>query len=290
MKLKYIIENNKSNINQILQNKLSISSRLLYKLIKSQRILLNGNICDTRNHSNVGDTLIVDFNYDEDNSNIVPTKMDLDIIYEDEWLLIVNKPAGVAIHPSILHYSDSLCNGIRFYFDSIGLKKKIRPVNRLDLNTSGLVIFAKCEYIQECLISQMKDHLFKKEYLAICDGIFENKYGTINLPIARKEDSIIERCISDDGQPSITHYEVLKEFGNYSLVRCILETGRTHQIRVHMSAIFHPLIGDSLYGSISDLIDRQALHCYKLRFVHPITKNFMDFCGEIPLDLKKLEE
>ena len=131
MKLKYIIENNKSNINQILQNKLSISSRLLYKLIKSQRILLNGNICDTRNHSNVGDTLIVDFNYDEDNSNIVPTKMDLDIIYEDEWLLIVNKPAGVAIHPSILHYSDSLCNGIRFYFDSIGLKKKIRPVNRL---------------------------------------------------------------------------------------------------------------------------------------------------------------
>ena len=290
MKLKYIIENNKSNINQILQNKLSISSRLLYKLIKSQRILLNGNICDTRNHSNVGDTLIVDFNYDEDNSNIVPTKMDLDIIYEDEWLLIVNKPAGVAIHPSILHYSDSLCNGIRFYFDSIGLKKKIRPVNRLDLNTSGLVIFAKCEYIQECLISQMKDHLFKKEYLAICDGIFENKYGTINLPIARKKDSIIERCISDDGQPSITHYEVLKEFSNYSLVRCILETGRTHQIRVHMSAISHPLIGDSLYGSISDLIDRQALHCYKLRFVHPITKNFMDFCGEIPLDLKKLEE
>ena len=290
MKLKYIIENNKSNINQILQNKLSISSRLLYKLIKSQRILLNGNICDTRNHSNVGDTLIVDFNYDEDNSNIVPTKMDLDIIYEDEWLLIVNKPAGVAIHPSILHYSDSLCNGIRFYFDSIGLKKKIRPVNRLDLNTSGLVIFAKCEYIQECLISQMKDHLFKKEYLAICDGIFENKYGTINLPIARKEDSIIERCISDDGQPSITHYEVLKEFGNYSLVRCILETGRTHQIRVHMSAISHPLIGDSLYGSLSDLIDRQALHCYKLKFVHPITKKFMDFCGEIPLDFKKLEE
>lgn len=290
MKLEYIIENNKSNINQILQNKLSISSRLLYKLIKSQRILLNGNICDTRNHSNIGDTLIVDFNYDEDNSNIVPTKMDLDIIYEDEWLLIVNKPAGVAIHPSILHYSDSLCNGIRFYFDSIGLKKKIRPVNRLDLNTSGLVIFAKCEYIQECLISQMKDHLFKKEYLAICDGIFENKYGTINLPIARKKDSIIERCISDDGQPSITHYEVLKEFGNYSLVRCILETGRTHQIRVHMSAISHPLIGDSLYGSISDLIDRQALHCYKLRFVHPITKNFMDFCGEIPLDFKKLEE
>ena len=136
----------------------------------------------------------------------------------------------------------------------------------------------------------MKDNVFKKEYLAICDGIFENKSGTVNLPIARKENSIIERCISKDGQISITHYEVLKEFANYSLVKLNLETGRTHQIRVHMSAISHPLIGDSLYGSSSDLINRQALHCFKLQFVHPITKVFMDFCGEVPLDFKKLEE
>ena len=145
--------------------------------------------------------------------------MELNTIYEDDWLLVVNKPAGIAIHPSILHYSDSLCNGIRFYFDTIGLKKKIRPVNRLDLNTSGLVVFAKCEYIQECLISQMKNNEFKKEYLAICKGYFEKKLGTINLPIARKENSIIERCISENGQPSITHYEVLKEFNNYSLIK-----------------------------------------------------------------------
>lgn len=290
MQLKYIVKNNELNINQILQNKLNISSRLLYKLIKNERILLNRNICDTRNYPNARDVLIVDFDYEEDNSNIVPTKMNLDIVFEDDWLIVVNKPAGIAIHPSILHYSDSLCNGIRFYFDSIRLKKKIRPVNRLDLNTSGLVVFAKCEYIQECLISQMKDNLFKKEYLAFCKGIFENKSGIINLPISRKDNSIIERCISENGQPSVTHYEVLKEFANYSLVKCVLETGRTHQIRVHMSAIGHPLIGDSLYGSISDFIDRQALHCYKLQFVHPITKSFMDFCGELPLDLKKLKE
>lgn len=290
MNLKYIVKNNELNINQILQNELNISSKLLYKLIKNGCILLNGGICDTRNYANKGDVLTVDFNYEEDNSNIVPTKMDLNIVFEDDWLLIVNKPAGIAIHPSILHYSDSLCNGIRFYFDSIGLKKKIRPVNRLDLNTSGLVVFAKCEYIQECLISQMKDNLFKKEYLAFCEGIFENRCGTIDLPIARKENSIIERCVSRDGQSSITHYEVLKEFDNYSLVQCTLETGRTHQIRVHMSAISHPLIGDSLYGSISDLINRQALHCYKLQFLHPITEKIMDFCGEIPLDFKKINE
>lgn len=286
MKLTYQVKNNNKTINQILQTELKISSRLLYKLIKMQKILLNNKICDTRSMTNAGDIITIDFNYEEDNSNIVPTQMNLDIVFEDDWLLIINKPAGIAIHPSILHYSDSLCNGIRFYFDKIGLKKKVRPVNRLDLNTSGLVVFAKCEYIQECLISQMKNNEFKKEYLAVCNGIFDKKFGTISLPIARKENSIIERCISENGQPSITHYEVLKDFDNYSLVKCSLETGRTHQIRVHMSAIGHPLLGDSLYGSISDLIDRQALHCYNLQFVHPVNNNVLNFYGELPIDFK----
>ena len=288
MKLEYIIKDINLPINQILQNKLNISSRLLYKLIKNKCIFLNGVLCDTRKTASLNDVLLVDFSYEEDNSNIIPTKMNLNIIYEDDWFLVLNKPAGVATHPSVLHYSDSLCNGVRFYFDEISLKKKIRPVNRLDLNTSGLVVFAKCEYVQECLISQMKDGSFKKEYLAFCDGIFENKFGTVNLPISRKENSIIERCVSKDGQPSITHYEVLREFNNYSLIKCVLETGRTHQIRVHMSAIGHPLIGDSLYGSTSNLINRQALHCYKLKFIHPITNKIIDFCSELTYDLKKL--
>ncbi len=287
MKLEYIIKSNKLTINQILTNELNTSSRLLFKLIKNNKILLNGLSCNTKNTANIGDILTVSFDYEEDNSNILPTKMNLNIIYEDDWILIVNKPAGIAIHPSILHYTDSLCNGIKFHFDSMGLKKKIRPVNRLDLNTSGLVIFAKCEYIQECLISQMKNNTFKKEYIAICSGLFDIKSDTINLPIARKENSIIERCISDKGQKSITHYEVIKELNNYSVVRCILETGRTHQIRVHMSAIGHPLVGDSLYGSISNFIDRQALHCYRLFFLHPVKNVFMDFIGDLPIDLKK---
>ncbi len=286
MEINYEIKNNTQTINSILQNELKISSRLLYKLIKLNKIELNHKPCDTRKKGNLEDTITVNFDYEEDNSNIVPTKMDLNIIFEDDWLLVVNKPAGIAIHPSVLHYSDSLCNGIRFYFDKIGLKKKIRPVNRLDLNTSGLVVFAKCEYIQECLINQMKNNQFKKEYLAVCDGIFNEKFGTINLPIARKENSIIERCISENGQTAITHYEVLKEFDNYSLVKCSLETGRTHQIRVHMSAIGHPLLGDSLYGSISDLINRQALHCYNLQFIHPVYNNDLNFFGDLPNDFK----
>lgn len=290
MELKYVVKNNNVCINQILQNELYISSRLLFKLIKNQLILLNGRVCDTRNFANNGDVILINFDYVEDNSNIIPTDINLDIVFEDKWLLIINKPAGIAIHPSILHYSDSLCNGVKFYFDSIGLKKKIRPVNRLDLNTSGLVVFAKCEYIQECLISQMKNNNFKKVYLAFCNGIFENKCGTVNLPIARVSNSIIERCVSDLGQESITHYEVLKEFTNYCLVKCILETGRTHQIRVHMSAIGHSLVGDSLYGCSSNFINRQALHCYNLNFIHPITGKILDLYGQIPLDFKKLEE
>lgn len=147
MELRYIIKKedkkNYETIQAILRNTLQISNRLLTKLIKNNCITLNGSICDTRNSFETNDILKINLGYPEDNSNIVPTKMNLNIIYEDDWLLIVNKPAGIAIHPSILHYADSLSNGIKFYFDSIGLQKKIRPVNRLDFNTSRIGYFCK---------------------------------------------------------------------------------------------------------------------------------------------------
>lgn len=287
MLLEYTNKNNSYIcIDDILLKEFHISTRLHTKLIKNKCIYVNSNICDTRDKISIGDTITVDLSLDEDNSNIVPTPMNLDIIYEDEWLLVLHKPAGIAIHPSMLHFDTSLSNGVKYYFDSIGLKKKIRPVNRLDLNTSGLVVFAKCEYIQECLSKQMENKTFKKEYLCIVSGKFKDKIGTINLPIARKKNSIIERCVNNNGQKSITHYEVLQEFDNYSLVKCILETGRTHQIRVHMSYIGHPLLGDTLYGKSSPLIDRQALHCSKLEFIHPISKQNMIFTCELEEDLK----
>ena len=271
MILKYIVTKNNETINQILKSKLHISSRLLYKLINKKVIYLNNQICDTRNIANKGDLLSVDLSYDEDNSNVVPTKMNLNIVFEDDAILVLNKPAGISTHPSMLHFEDSLSNGVKYYFDSIGLHKKIRPVNRLDLHTSGLIIFAKNEYIQECLIKQMENNSFKKEYHAIVVGHLENKKGTIDKPIARKENSIIERCIDENGKRAVTHYEVIKEFDNSSLVKCTLETGRTHQIRVHFASIGHPLLGDSLYGEKSDLIDGQALSCTKLSFIHPVS-------------------
>ncbi len=295
MELKHIINQNEKNetINSILTNQLQISNKLLNKLIKNKSIFLNGLICDTRNKALHGDVLIIDLNNKEDNSNIISTKMDLNIIFEDEWMLVVDKPAGIPIHPSTSHYTDSLSNGIKFYFDSINLSKKVRPINRLDLNTSGIVIFAKCEYIQEMFIKQMNIKTFKKEYICLVNGFLKQKKDTISLPIARKLGSIIERCIDkQNGQPSITHYEVINEFSvnnlKYSLVKCFLETGRTHQIRVHMKAIGHPLLGDTLYDTNSTLINRQALHSYKIECIHPITKKSLIFVSELPEDIKKL--
>ena len=278
MILEYKVKEQNQTINQILKNRFHFSSLLLNKLIRNKRIFLNLNTVDTRLVPNSGDLITIDLNYEEDNSNVYPTKMDLNIVYEDKWLLILNKPAGIAVHPSILHYKDSLSNGVRFYFDKIKLYKKIRPVNRLDFDTSGLIIFAKCEYIQEELIRQMSNNSFKKEYLCLVNGNFEKLSGTISAPISRKEGSIIERCVDQNGKTAITKYEVLKSFDNYSLVKCILQTGRTHQIRVHMAYIGHPLIGDTLYGKgKSNIIDRQALHSYKISFIHPITLKEMTF-------------
>lgn len=288
MILKYIVKENKyQSINQILKQKFKISARLQHKLITSKQIFLNGNQADSRIAPQINNVITVNLDFNEESENIIPTQIPLNIIYEDEALLILDKPAGIAVHPSISHYTDSLANGVKYYFDTIGLKRKIRPVNRLDLNTSGLIVFAKNEYVQECLIQQMQTNEFKKEYLAIVHGIFENVQGTINLPIARKENSIIERHISENGQEAVTHYEVLKTSNDLSLVHCTLQTGRTHQIRVHMSAIGHPLVGDTLYGpNFSDSITRQALHSYKISFIHPISHQIVSFTSELPDDIK----
>ena len=220
MVLKYIIKSTDTylNVKEVLKAYFGISERLLLRLKNTQNILLNNKPTYVSKEVVSGDEIQVLIDFIEDNSNIVPTKIDLDIIYEDDCYLVVNKAPNMAIHPSMLHYDTSLSNGIKYYFDSINLKKKIRPVNRLDKDTSGLVVFAKNEYIQECLVNQMKSKDMKKTYIAICEGIFEEKQSTINLPIARKPGSIIERYVDSSGDQAITHYEVLKEQNNISVV------------------------------------------------------------------------
>lgn len=288
MKLSYVNLNKYSNIKEVLKAEFSMSDRLLLKLKRLDKIYLNGKNASVNQNISKNDLVECYLDYDEDNSNIIPTEMPINIVYEDDAFLIVNKPAGIPVHPSMDHYTDSLSNGIAFYFSKICLKKKIRPVNRIDKDTSGIVIFAKNEYIQEYLIRQMKSKQFVKKYIAVVNGNLDNSVGTINAPIARKEGSIIERCVNSNGDNAITLYKVLKRTANYDIVECILETGRTHQIRVHFAHIGHSLLGDTLYGTHSDLIKRQALHSYEVDFIHPITKQNVKYIADISEDLKNL--
>ena len=291
MHLIYFAHKNDTSIRQILKEYFYMSERYILKLKKNDCIFLNSEASRIYTEISAGDKLEIIEDLEEDNSNIVPaSNIKLNIVYEDEYLLILNKQAGIPVHPSMAHFDNSLSNGVRFYFDNIGLKKKIRPVNRLDKDTSGLVIFAKNEYIQECLVKQMKLGIFKKKYIAILEGILEKKSGTINSPIARKEGSIIERCISENGDASISHYKVIKESDNLSVVEFTLETGRTHQIRVHSSHIGHPILGDTLYGRPSNLISRQALHSYYISFNHPITRKEVKFEIPLPEDMEKCQD
>ena len=288
MYLTHIVQKNENfdNIKELLKTKFQISDRLLLKLKNNNKILLNNKPANIKLPVNINDIITVLLDLEEDNSNIVPTKIDLNILYEDDCFLILNKPANMPIHPSMLHYENSLSNGVKYYFNTINLKKKIRPVNRLDKDTSGIVIFAKNEYVQECLIKQMQNNTFVKEYIAICDGVLNETSGTINKPISRKADSIIERCIDENGDVSITHYNVTACNNNLSVVNIILETGRTHQIRVHFASIGNAVLGDTLYGCASDLISRQALHSYKVSFIHPISLEKMEIIAPLYDDMK----
>lgn len=288
MKLSYTVKQNDSYINvlDVLKNEFLLSARLITKLKQSNNIFFNEEITYTKKLVCANDVVSVLIDFVEDNSNIVATNIPLDIIYEDEYLLAINKPANMPVHPSMLHYEETLYNAVKYYFDTLNLKRKIRIVNRLDKDTSGIVIFAKNEYIQECLIKQMKTKELKKEYLAIVTGYLQKKSDTLCFPISRKEGSIIERTVNPNGDIAITHYNILKEQNNLSLVHVFLETGRTHQIRVHFSHINHPILGDTLYGTPSPLINRQALHSYKITLLHPISKQILTLEAPIPNDMK----
>ena len=289
MKLEYKINDKKyENIKQILKEEFYMSDRLIIKLKKNKRLFVNNIPVSINFKFNIGDLLIINLDFEEESENIVPTKMSLDILYEDDALLILNKPPFIPVHPSILHYENSLSNGVQYYFNQLNLKRKIRPVNRLDKDTSGIVIFAKNDYIQECLVKQMKLGIFKKEYIAILEGDLKDAIGTINAPIARKDNSIIEREISTNGVSAVTHFELIKNYDSYCLVKFILETGRTHQIRLHSKYIGKPILGDTLYGNSSNLINRQALHAYKICFIHPISNKKIEIISKPPKDISSL--
>lgn len=206
------------------------------------------------------------------------------LAYEDDFLLIIDKPAGMLVHPTVSERGTTLYDYVKAYYEANGITAGIHPVSRLDRNTSGLVIFAKEPVVQHWLSQQQVE----KEYLALACGRFENSEGIIEAPIARKEGSIIERCVDyERGKYAKTAYEVLAAYSNHTLLKVRLFTGRTHQIRVHLASIGHPLVNDNLYGTPGPQA-RHALHAYRLAFKHPVSDVFLEITRALPEDLQKL--
>lgn len=249
------------------------------------KITVNGDEKTVRTVLNESDRVQVFFPIEKPSEDLVAEDIPFEIIYEDDAVLIVNKPFGIPSIPSREHPKGTLANGLLHYYQSIGLPSTIHIVTRLDKDTSGLMLVAKNRYIHY-LFSKNELKNVERKYLAIVHGRMNECEGVIRAKIGRKNNSIIERVISEDGQEAITHFKVLKSFEDYSIVELVLETGRTHQIRVHMSSIGHPLIGDDLYGGQTNTLKRQALHSYQLSFTHPIDQSIKKFETGFPDDLK----
>ncbi len=236
-----------------------------------------------------GEILTVNISEEDSSEKIPPVKMDLDIVYEDEDIIVINKPAGLPIHPSLNHYEDSLANGLAYYYKSQGKPFIFRCANRLDKNTSGLTVIAKHLVSANILSTMVKNRQFHREYLCLVRGTLKQPEGTIDAPIGRVDDSIITRQVDfKNGEQAITHYKVIEEKNGHSLISIHLETGRTHQIRVHFKYIGHPLIGDHLYNPDMEYMSRQALHSHKIDFNHPITKEPLCFIAKLPEDMSKV--
>ncbi len=252
-------------------------------------ILVDGTRVNTRFCPGEGQTLSVRLSDPERRSGILPVPGPLDIVYEDEDVILLNKAPGVPVHPGPGHFDDTICNFLMNYYDSRGIEGDVHPVHRLDRGTSGLLAVAKHPHAQEVLKNQLHTDNFHRTYLAVCQGAPQPPAGVIDAPLGPKEGSLVEQTVRPDGKPARTRYETLETWGPRSLVRLKLDTGRTHQIRVHMAHIGHPLAGDFLYG-VEDpaLIPRPALHSYQLAFQHPITGERLSFTAPIPQDIRRL--
>lgn len=305
MELTYIHKEEKNiKLRYVLRDKLYISNVLLKKLKDANAIFVNGNITFVNYEVKFGDIVKVDLKYlPKDTPSVVPTKGDLDILYEDEYILAINKPSGIDIHPCMANFSNSIANYIMYYFCLKNYNiSKIHIITRLDKNTSGVCIVAKNEYIKELFLRKKDDIMLKKEYIAVCHGILDKEHFFIEKYIRRKDNSIILREAINTELPDSEYAKTevfvdkVNKERNYTICTVILHTGRTHQIRVHFLSIDHPLLGDDLYtkdlsihSEVMKYIKRQALHSFRVTFNHPITGAKVSICSNIPDDIAKLQ-
>lgn len=287
----YIIDEDSAGlrVEQFLRRKRYSGQNLSEIKRMPKSILVNGVHYYMRQELSTGDHLQVRICETQNSEKIPPTKLPLDIVYEDEDLLVLNKPAGMPIHPSLNNYTNSIANALAYYFQSQGKPFIFRCCNRLDRDTSGLTIVSKHLVSGSILSDMTKYREVHREYLAIARGSVTPSEGTIQAPLGRKEGTIIERTVDwEHGEDAVTHYKVVKEANGHSLVSLRLETGRTHQIRIHMKYLGYPLIGDYLYNPDMEYMTRQALHSHHMEFTHPITGEHMGFTAPLPEDMARV--
>ena len=269
-------------VKEILKNRFKISSSVMTELKSSEDgVLLNGKKVFVNEKVSEGDNILITIR--DLRSDIEESDIPLDVLYEDEDIIAVNKGRSLPIHPSQNHHGDTLANAMMHYY--AGERFTFRVITRLDKDTSGVVLLAKNPLSGAILSEQMKNGDIKKEYIAVTEGVPDVKKGIIEAPIKRREESVILRCVAEDGKSAITEYEILKEKDDCALILLRPITGRTHQIRVHLSHIGCPILGDGLYGSSKD--DKTLLHCSKISFRHPITDEIMEVKAPVPEDISR---
>lgn len=287
-----IVEEENIRIDTYLSNKLDISRSKIQKLIDEEKVTVNGKVIKSNYKTKLNDEIEIDDELDFDIS-VEPVEIPLDIVYEDEYLMIINKPSGLVVHPAPGHYDDTLVNGLLFYLNK-DKTKNIRPgiVHRLDKDTSGLMVVAKDEKTMELLSEMISKKEVERKYLAIVDGVIKENTATINAPIGRDPSNRQKMAINPTGKNAITHIKVIERFKNNTFIECLLDTGRTHQIRVHLSYINHRVTNDPVYGEGNEF--GQMLHSYSIKFIHPITKKELYFEQDPPKEfieeLNKLRE
>lgn len=277
-------------VNTLLRRVLGLSGTVLRRIKwLEDGITLDGERVNVRRTVREGQTLSVRLTAPSRTSGMLPREGALEVVFEDRDLIVLNKTAGVPVHPGPGHYDDTLGNFLIHYYDLCSEPADFHPVHRLDKGTSGLIVVAKHPYAQEKLRGQLHTGDFRRSYLAVCDGVPDPPAGTIDAPLGPVEDSLIQRQIRPDGSPARTHYQVLSTHGSRALVSLELETGRTHQIRVHMASIGCPLTGDFLYGTENTaLIPRPALHSAALHLTHPVTGAALSLTAPLPADMRAL--
>lgn len=276
-------------IKEIIYGRLGLSRGLLKRMKSGGGVYLNGRLAYITERVQLGDRLRIEFA--DSKTNLEPQHLPLNIIYEDQALLVINKPPNMAVYPTRSYPADTLANALAYHWQQQNLDRKVRLLHRLDRETSGTIVVAKEPYAYQILVSQLRNHTLKRCYLAIVKGIPDQEQGIINQPIDRVvhgEGHALKRTVASEGKEAVTSYRVRQVYGDLSLLELELVTGRTHQIRVHLEWLGHPIIGDSMYYQESDLIGRQALHAWSVEFVHPRSGQLLKIEAPLPDDMQKL--